>query len=272
MIYKVWQPDLPLSDYIKEMVYHKGHRPSHTKDRFLPDGTLNLVVDLQDEPKYIYDNLNLEEKQKCERAWFSGMHTEYLTISSGIDAEMMVVTFKAEGSFPFVNTPLHEFSNKVVDAELVFGEDILSLREELKSESKPEVKFKRMEEWLLSARKEVVFSGDVIPQLVQQIRETPSEVNLKDIAERSGYSQKQFIHLFKKYVGLSPKQYHRIVRFNEILEMIYGEKQIEWAMVAASCGYFDQAHFIRDFQAFSGLNPKKYITDQGDYRNYVPLK
>ena len=100
----------------------------------------------------------------------------------------------------------------------------------------------------------------------------PKEPTLKYIAEKSCFSQKKFIQIFKKYVGITPKQLHRIKRFNEILVALENKDRISWASIAADCGYFDQAHFIKDFYSFSGLNPKQYINEIGDFPNYFPVK
>ena len=60
-------------------------------------------------------------------------------------------------------------------------------------------------------------------------------------------------------------------RFQEVVRLVAARERVEWASVSASCGYFDQAHFIRDFRAFSGLNPSAYLTLRGEHVNHVPL-
>ena len=272
MIFEQIIPKSPLNNYILNIVYYKNYIPEYDKDKFLPDGTTNLVIDFQETPKYIYDNITLNEKQECKKAWFSGMHTEYMTISSGHDSEMMVITFKPGCSFPFIKVPLHSFNNKVKDAADVFGDEINDFRNELISKDSIESKIEFTEEWLHSIVQDRTFEGKIIQQFVKEIETTSSCVNLKSIAEKSGYSQKQFIHLFKKYVGTTPKQFHRIVRFNLILNAIHNKETINWINVATDCGYYDQAHFIKDFQAFSGLNPKQYIDKQGEWPNYIPVR
>jgi AraC-like DNA-binding protein len=72
-------------------------------------------------------------------------------------------------------------------------------------------------------------------------------------------SHKQFIEQFRREVGLTPKLFCRIRRFQEVLGLIHSQKTVNWADVACSCGYFDQAHFVNDFLAFAGLNPSAYL-------------
>ena len=272
MIFKQKIPPSPLDNFVRNIVYYKGYSPEHDKERFFPDATTNLVIDFNDQPKYIYDNISLEEKQACSKMWFSGMQTQYLTISSGADSEMMVITFNAGASFPFIKRPLDRFRDKVVPVGEIFGEHIFEFREVLRSGKTADLKIRIAEDWLTSQIEKFTFSGEIIQHFVKQIKEEPAAVNLKTIAEKSGYSQKQFIHLFKKYVGLTPKQFHRVVRFNEILEAIHKKEKINWSDILLNCGYYDQAHFIKDFQAFAGLNPARYIEDQGEWPHYIPVR
>ncbi|AVI51028.1 hypothetical protein C5O00_07495 [Pukyongia salina] len=265
-------PEKPLDTYIQGIVYYKGYKPEHDKDRFLPDCTTNLIIDFGDEPKFIYDNVTLKEKQQCEIAWFSGMHSRYLTISSGFDSEMMVITFKPGFSYPFINQSLHQLNNKVLPATEIFGASVLQLRKELMNINPGDSKIRYASSWLMSILTDVSFSEEIIRHFVSEIQAAPDLVNLNNIAKRSGYSQKQFIHLFKKYVGLTPKQFHKIVRFNEILLAIHSKEEIDWIKIAVGCGYYDQAHFIKDFQEFSGLNPEKYMVDQGEWAHYIPIR
>ena len=77
--------------------------------------------------------------------------------------------------------------------------------------------------------------------------------------------------MFFDEVGLTPKQFFRVRRFQEVLALIEKRQQIEWANIALTCGYFDQSHFNHDFRAFSGLNPGTYLTHRSEHRNHVPL-
>ena len=72
-------------------------------------------------------------------------------------------------------------------------------------------------------------------------------------------------------VGLTPKLFCRIQRFQHVLAELKARRTIEWADVAYSCGYFDQAHFVHDFQEFSGLNPTAYARAQPEHPNFVPI-
>jgi AraC-like DNA-binding protein len=77
------------------------------------------------------------------------------------------------------------------------------------------------------------------------------------VTDRIGLSSRRFIELFRRQVGLTPKVFCRVRRFQHVLRTIHREKDIEWAQIALECGYYDQPHFIHDFQSFSGLTPER---------------
>jgi methylphosphotriester-DNA--protein-cysteine methyltransferase len=93
------------------------------------------------------------------------------------------------------------------------------------------------------------------------------------VTDQIGLSQRRFIQVFRDEVGLTPKLFCRIQRFQEVLRRIGKGQQFEWVDVALDCGYYDQAHFINDFQAFSGLNPTAYLAHPRDRNpNHVPIR
>jgi AraC-like DNA-binding protein len=91
------------------------------------------------------------------------------------------------------------------------------------------------------------------------------------VTERTGLSSRRFIQLFTNAVGLTPKQFYRVRRFQDVLHLIEKRKPISWTDIALECGYFDQAHFIHDFRDFCGLTPGKYLVQRGEFRNHVPF-
>ena len=107
---------------------------------------------------------------------------------------------------------------------------------------------------------------------IERLQKDPV-TNLKKIIGSYPATQKQLIEHFKKYVGLTPKYYHRILRFNEILKKINEMEKISWTEVAFSCDYSDQSHFIKEFFLFSGFNPQEYLKREftKEMTNFFPL-
>lgn len=106
---------------------------------------------------------------------------------------------------------------------------------------------------------------------MEYILRYPSETQIRKLTEKVGYSQKHFIDLFKKYVGVSPKSYLRIIRFQKVILEIEKNREINWSTIAYDCGYYDQSHFINDFKKFSGFTPNEYLRKKNENLNYVPI-
>ena len=100
----------------------------------------------------------------------------------------------------------------------------------------------------------------------------PGETWIRSLAEEVGLTQKRLVRVFEKKVGLKPKTLSRVLRFQTVLKKIERESRVAWSFVAQEAGYYDQAHFIRDFESLSGLKPSQYLVDRGEFLNFVPVR
>jgi len=106
---------------------------------------------------------------------------------------------------------------------------------------------------------------------LKELQCVPQTRTLSDLVEHIGLSPRRFIQVFRAEVGLTPKLFCRIQRFQEVVRRIGRGQPVDWLDVALACGYFDQAHFIHDFRAFSGLTPTTYLAQGSEHLNHVPL-
>jgi len=274
MILQFHIPPPPLTHYVELITYYKGYNPPHTIERLLPDGGIDLIIDLTSVPKYIYDNESLTEIQSCKRAWISGMRTEYISIQArAAESEMLVIRFRPGMAWSFLHMPVLEIKDKVADAELVFGNELLSFREQLLEQAEPVQKFTIAEQYLLQRIKNHFEIHPAIRYCISQIGSNPSQASIREITHKTGYSSKHLISLFGKYAGINPKQYVSVLKFQQAVQLLEKNPgQINWTALALDCGYYDQAHFINEFKRFSGFNPSAYMESRGDYINYIPVR
>lgn len=267
-------PSFPLCEYIGALIYYDGIDPIHQMDRFLPDGNTEMIINLNDRPQHIYDNETLKVIQTCQRAWISGVRTQPITIPSGQGSRMLIVAFKRGKAYPFYSPPMSEFTDQVIEAEDVFGVRVLHLREQLLACTSPEQMFALMEMFLLRQSRGN-FPSDVASRCVEyalaQIMEQSRRVDFEQLSLQIGYSQKHFISMFKQQVGIPPKQYMKIMRFQNAILQIERSGSALWSEIALQSGFYDQAHFIHEFKSFSGFTPGEYIRRKSDTLNYVPV-
>ena len=272
MIAEIYIPTHPLNLFVNHFFYYSGYNPDHSIDRFLPDGDVQIIFDLTNDPKFIYNNETLKEIQSCRNVWFAGFRTEPITIPSGKESEMLIVQFKKGRAFPFSIEPMQNLKNFVVDAELVIGPEILNIREKLLEATLPIEKFRVLEKQLLWVYLKQPKENPFVDFVVQTIIASPNQYSIKTISDKAGYSQKHIIKLFKEHVGVTPKEFLKVIRFQKVIQQVQYHQSVDWSQIAFDCGFYDQSHFIADFKDFSGFTPSDYIKQRGEFLNYIPVK
>lgn len=272
MIFKSHTLEGITNDYIESIFHLKDFVPEHSIERVVPTGHIFIIFELDGFTRNTFDNETLKPNNSFTKVWVSGMHKNYISISAHQKSEMLVIQFKPFGSYPFFHIPVQELNDKVLPAENIFGNEILELREKIISKKTSEEKFICAEKWIINK-----FDEDKTPPLellnVMGKLETESVTNYGKIVGDYPKTQKHLIDQFKKYVGLTPKYYQRMLRFNEILQQINQSENIEWSQVAYQCEYSDQSHFIKEFKHFSGINPQKFLKQNLHKQNpnFFPL-
>jgi AraC-like DNA-binding protein len=274
MVLQIHQPAFPLNEFVENLIYYHGLDPSHNLDRFLPDGNTEIIVNLTENPQYIYDNETLQEIQTCRDAWVSGIRTRPITIPSGKGSRMLIVAFKKGRAFPFYPFGMSELTDTVAEADLVFGRHIHALREQLLASKSIDWMFQLVEAFLLrqaGARLREDVSTRCVDYALASITGKPTLRRLVQLSNAIGYSQKHFIQLFREQIGVPPKQYLRIMRFQKAIRAIENNAAIPWSHIALESGFYDQAHFIHDFKLFSGFAPNEYRRRKVSTLNYIPV-
>jgi AraC-like DNA-binding protein len=274
MILRRQLPSPRLAGFVEFFWYYEGWNGSHPMERVLPDGTFELVINLLDGPRKLFDRGDLARYSSFRRGWLSGTHSRYIVIDTLPGASMIGAHFKPGGARRFLGPASDEFHDQVVEFEAVWGTRARDLRERLLAAPGPTAKFHHLEHFLaglLSWSRKDAERHQAVAWATNQIYRQPQMLTIGAVIEKLGISHKHFIEQFREQVGLTPKLFCRIRRFQEALVQINSRRQIDWAELACDCGYYDQSHFINDFQAFTGLNPTSYRCLDEDYANFVPV-
>jgi AraC-like DNA-binding protein len=272
MIYRTLIPKPPLSQFVDHLWFYDAFFPDHQRQYVLPYGSVEWIIDLRSSPRHLFDRDDPSKSRSFRRSWISGTHSEYIIIEAAQDSSMIGVRFKPGGAVPFLDCPLNEIAENVFETESVLLRDCRTLRDELIELSTPLEKLRRLEAYLLTEAKKEWRMPRLIEAALKEFSHHPSEASIRQFAERAGISHKHLIHQFAGWVGLTPKRFCRIRRFQCALRQIQKQSAISWAGIASDCGYYDQAHFVHDFQRFSGMNPSRYLADRGEDVNFVPVR
>jgi AraC-like DNA-binding protein len=265
-------PHAPLSEFVELFWLYQGPRPAHSKERILPSGTPQIIINLRQDALRIYEPGSTDRVQSFRRSLLSGARSEFCVIDTASQESIMGIHFKPGGAFPFFRLPASEVHNAHVSLDALWGEYAADLRDQLLEAPGAEARFRILEQALWARVDHPLVRHPAVAYALKEFQGAPPTRMVSDVIGQIGLSPRRFIEIFSEEVGLTPKLFCRIQRFQRILRRVATGRQVEWADVACACGYFDQAHFIHDFQAFSGLNPTSYLSQKGSHPNHVPLQ
>jgi AraC-like DNA-binding protein len=250
---------------------YEGYSQPHAKERVLPTGEMQIVINLAEDRSCIYDR---DQPERCETfsgSLLSGAHSQYQVISTAAQAHVIGVAFHPGGAFPFLGMPAGELRDATVSLDALWGGVAVELRDRLLEAATPQARITVLEQVLLEQLARGFERHGAVGFALRQFLSAPHLTTIAAVTEQIGLSPKRFIQVFRDETGFTPKVFCRIQRFQQALDRMEGRKRVEWTKVALDCGYFDQAHFIHDFRGFSGINPSTYLAHQTPHRNHVPL-
>jgi AraC-like DNA-binding protein len=249
-------PRPPLSDFVELLWLHESPTPSHVSERVLPTGTIELVIDLADNTEGGFDAL------------VAGPHSRFFVLDTSQPASIVGVHFRPSGAFAFLGLPLDELRNQHVPLAALWGTRADELRERLIAAPGVQTRLLLLERmlasWLAATRNRHPAVAHALTAFGAGSR------RIADVVDEIGLSSRRFIRLFNDEVGLTPKTYCRIHRFQRTVALLHGCEDVDWADTAAACGYYDQSHMIHDFQEFAGLSPARYLSRRSEHMNHVP--
>jgi AraC-like DNA-binding protein len=272
MIFRVAQPSAPLRPFIENFWYHEGIVCAYPMERLVPDGGIELIVDLTPTPKKIFDNTNRARATSVRRAWIAGQRSGHLIFESAQGSKMIGARFRPGGAWPFVGMPVAELNEAVVEMDVVWGAAAMaSLRDRLLESATVDGRFAVLEQALLARARGQLQQDPGVAAAVRSIVRRPGTLAIGRLAAHLGYTQKRLVDRFTTCVGLRPKAFARVVRFQHVLHRAAREPQRSWTDLAHDAGYYDQAHFVHDFQALSGLTPTRYAAERASEINFLPV-
>jgi AraC-like DNA-binding protein len=267
------KPPPPLDRFVEVIWVMESAAAPHPKERLLPDGSVELVFSLREETFPVYSRENLDRCEIFRGSVICGPHSQPFAIDTTTEVSVAGVHFKPGGAYPFLKLPFGELHNMHVGLDAFWGRAGASrVREQLLVARTPEAKARVLEETLLSAVGGAPDRHPAVAFALNAFHGMPETQKIAAVADRIGLSARRFIDVFRNEVGLTPKLFCRVRRFQKALRLVSSGRAVNWPEVALTCGYFDQAHFIHDFRAFSGINPSGYVADYTGHANHVPMR
>ncbi|APR83007.1 Transcriptional regulator, AraC family protein [Minicystis rosea] len=171
----------------------------------------------------------------------------------------IAVRFRAAGAYPFFGVPMSELTDRVVSLDRLWGDGGARLRDALLTTTDVRARMEIVERSLCDRlRRGDVFepsSALLVRRAVRAIVDAPTPLRVEPLARTLGVSTRQLRRSFDDVVGIGPKAFARVVRFQRAVEAAERGAAPDWGAIALAVGYCDQAHLVNDFRALSGVTP-----------------
>ncbi len=263
------RPSSPaLAPFVSSIGYLEGQF-SHRRERAMPSGMTQLLINLDRDELHTYD-ADSGVARSTSGAAFQGAAARPSVIDASQQRAIVWVCFRLGGAYPFLPLPVGEARDQLVDLAELWGRDGATLRERLLAVRTPAEKLRTVESVLLARAARPLERDPAISAAGLALHRGAA---VAEVADRLGWTPKRLGQRFSEQIGLTPKLFGRVRRFQRLLRTAASPDggQGQWARLAGDCGYHDQAHLIHDFRAFAGITPAEYAPRSPQEPNHLPL-
>jgi AraC-like DNA-binding protein len=159
----------------------------------------------------------------------------------------------------FLNFPVKEITNRFIPAETFWAQSNTELVEPVLAAPTIRSKMAAMEKSLVKFFGRARRIDTTLRKAVKLVAQHQGDVEVSELARQLKISRQTVKHKFDNGVGLSPKTFGKLRRFQNVLRCVSTDANIDWSELAQRCGYYDQAHLIREFNSFTGFSPEKFL-------------
>lgn len=256
MIYRIYQPQPQLAPIIEHYWYSKI------------DLTQSL---LQQYPTPVLQGMTFNFKKLKERHNFGnrdlvldkqvyvfGQPAGYRNVQTSEQGiEIIGVKFRPLGIARITGINMRDIADNILPAEDIWGREIELLSDEMQSSDDIEKSISALENFLLKKYHKISlhYRAHEVDHVLELLTASQGSIRMTELQQATNITRKTMERSFYNYLGISPKRYAQIIRFNAAKSMIEQNPKIQYAEIAYQLGYFDHSHFISEFRRFSGVTP-----------------
>ena len=198
------------------------------------------------------------------------MRTHFSVFDTATLKSAMGVLFWPGGARAFFDASADLLCKESVSLDLIWGSFASELRDRLREAHTATAKFQVLESALVERVNQRLELHSAVEYALCEFARAPHIRSVLGVARETGLSRRRFAQLFREQVGLTPKLYCRLHRFQQVLRQIASGAPVDWADLALAGGYCDQAHLVNQFRNFSGISPSVYLANERSFANHVP--
>jgi AraC-like DNA-binding protein len=251
-------PAPPLDRFIDD-IYCLTGVPRHRRMNVPPMPSAHLFVNVGG-PVRVWDSDPSVPPAVFTDGWFMGVWTRRFLVEYPTRVRVVGVHFKPWGISPFVDMPATELRNRWVPVDAVWRRSLDRIRNQIGGIASAPEALRVLEHELRSRLAEAPSRGlDLVVRTGGRLETSHGAVAVGALTDAAGVSGNHLAAQFKSHVGVTPKRVARIYRFAQLILSVDVLRPVDWSELAQTAGYFDQAHFIREFKDFTGHTPTGYL-------------
>ncbi len=252
-------PAPPLDRFIDD-IYCLNGVPRHRRMNVPPMPSAHLFLNLG-APVRLRDSDPSAPPAVFTDGWFMGVWTRRFVVEYPTQVRVVGVHFKPWGTSPFVDMPASELRDRWVPVDAVWQRSLDRLRNQIGGIASATETLQVLEHELRSRLARAPSRGlDLVLRTGQRLETSHGAVPVGALTDAAGVSGNHLAAQFKSHVGVTPKRVARIYRFARLILSVDPLRPVDWAELAQTAGYFDQAHFGREFKDFTGHTPTGYLS------------
>jgi len=214
--------------------------------RVIPDGCVDIIFDL-----------NVHSYKKA--ASIVGTMTKPIFAELKGRVNYLAIRFLPSGFLHFFNSPAYYFTDRIIPLEMISGKRERDLTEQLVIENPIHNKIKLLESYMENLLSANNTNDAVVKHAIYCILKNKGDIKIPELTTITSSSQRQLRRRFDRWIGVSPKAFCRIIRFQSILRTLPLSSKCNLLSIALDGGYYDQSHFIHEFNSYYGLNPTEFL-------------
>ncbi|MGW0949167.1 helix-turn-helix domain-containing protein [Streptomyces sp. NPDC002623] len=251
-------PAPPLDRFIDD-IYCLTGVPSHRRIAVPPMPSTHLLINLGG-PVRLWDSDPSVPPALLTDGWFVGLWTRRFRYEYPARVRLVGVHFKPWGMSPFVDMPATELRDRWVPVDSVWQRSVDRIRNQVGDAASATETLRVLEEELRSRLVDAPSRGlDLVQHTGGWLEASYGAVPVAALSDAAGVSGNHLATQFKSHVGVTPKKVARIYRFARLILSVDALRPVDWSELALRAGYFDQAHFGKEFKDFTGRTPTEYL-------------
>ena len=252
-------PSSVLSNIVKHFLIIENNCSVNLRHRMFSDGNTGMVFNYKN--PLIHQKSDPDEGTVVPPSFIYGQLSSFQTIVSQRQMGMLIAVFHPFGLSSLLQIPAFELNNHIIDSESFYPFETGNLVDQICQTPDSHDKIRIVENFLISKLKNRSDQNKMINCAVRLIQQQNGSLPVSKLITHLQVTERQLQRMFEEHIGLSPKRFSGITRIQHFLKLLRSNTpQTSSIDFAYDCGFYDQAHLIRELKKLSGITPTQYLT------------